>query len=290
MSDEKKEIKDDVLKNSKKAADKKPSQQTKSTNDLESLLDDFDDDPLNATGVSRKSLVIFFLIDTSGSMKGTKMGELNTVMEELIPEIRKIGEADTEVKIAVLTFSDQVMWMYSEPIAIEEFEWARLSAAGVTSMGAAFEELSVRMSRNSFLNSPSLSFAPVMFLMTDGYPSDDYKKGLEALNKNSWYKFGLKAALGIGKEANDEMLAEFTGSADTVVHAYSGGQLAQFIKIIAVTSSQIGSKSMTLSDDTTHELNPEDVAKSKQKLLGQQIQETVKSEGYKDTVPFDTGW
>ncbi|MBR3629379.1 MAG: hypothetical protein IKN55_02775, partial [Oscillospiraceae bacterium] len=40
-----------------------------------------DDDPLNATGVSRKSLVIFFLIDTSGSMKGTKMGELNTVME-----------------------------------------------------------------------------------------------------------------------------------------------------------------------------------------------------------------
>ena len=52
MSDEKKEIKDDVLKNSKKAADKKPSQQTKSTNDLESLLDDFDVDPLNATGVS----------------------------------------------------------------------------------------------------------------------------------------------------------------------------------------------------------------------------------------------
>ena len=290
MSDEKKEIRDDLLKNSKKVADAKPGQQTKSTNDLESLLDDFDDDPLNATGVSRKSLVIFFLIDTSGSMKGTKMGELNTVMEELIPEIRKIGEAHTEVKIAVLTFSDQVMWMYSEPIAIEEFKWARLSAAGVTSMGAAFEELSVRMSRNSFLNSPSLSFAPVMFLMTDGYPSDDYKKGLEALNKNSWYKFGLKAALGIGKEANDEMLAEFTGSADTVVHAYSGGQLAQFIKIIAVTSSQIGSKSMTLSDDTTHELNPEDVAKSKQKLLGQQIQETVKSEGYKDTVPFDTGW
>ena len=119
MSDEKKEIRDDLLKNSKKVADAKPGQQTKSTNDLESLLDDFDDDPLNATGVSRKSLVIFFLIDTSGSMKGTKMGELNTVMEELIPEIRKIGEADTEVKIAVLTFSDQVMWMYSEPIAIE---------------------------------------------------------------------------------------------------------------------------------------------------------------------------
>ncbi len=255
----------------------------------DSILD-FDDDPLSATSVSKKSLVIFFLIDTSGSMKGKKMGELNTVMEELIPEIRRVGEADTEVKVAVLTFSTEVRWMYSNPIPIEDFEWARLRASGVTSMGAAFKELNHRMSRNSFLNSPSLSFAPVIFLMTDGYPSDDYKEGLRELQTNSWYKFGLKAALGIGQEANDNILAEFTGSKDTVVHAYSGGQLAQMIKIIAVTSSQIGSKSMTLSDDTSHEIGEEDVFAAKQKLLGQQIQELVSTQTDGDDVPFDTGW
>ena len=254
----------------------------------DSLLD-FDDDPLSATGVSRKSLVIFFLIDTSGSMKGKKMGELNTVMEELIPEIRKVGEADTEVKLAVLTFSTDVKWMYSEPIAIEDFEWARLSAKGVTSMGAAFKELNTRMSRNSFLNSPSLSFAPVIFLMTDGYPSDDYQEGLKELSTNSWYKFGLKAALGIGNEANDDMLAEFTGNKDTVVHAYSGNQLAQMIKIVAVTASQIGSKSMTLADQNESELSDEDVYASKQKMLGQQIQELV-NQNESDDVSFDTGW
>ena len=121
------------------------------------------------------------MIDTSASMKGKKMGELNTVMEELIPEIRRVGEADTDVKIAVLTFSTDVKWMYSAPVSIEEFEWTRLNASGVTSMGAAFSEISSRMSRNGFLNSPSLSFAPVIFLMTDGYPSDDYKKGLKEL-------------------------------------------------------------------------------------------------------------
>lgn len=254
------------------------------------VLDFDDDDPLSATGVSKKSLVIFFLIDTSGSMKGKKMGELNTVMEELIPEIRRVGEADTDVKVAVLTFSTSVRWMYSTPISIEEFEWARLRADGVTSMGEAFRELSVRMSRNSFLSSPSLSFAPVIFLMTDGYPSDDYKSGLKALQGNSWYKFGLKAALGIGNEANDDMLAEFTGSKDTVVHAYTGSQLAQMIRIIAVTSSQIGSKSMTLSDETNHELSETDVYAAKQKLLGQQIQELIKEQDESDPVPFDTGW
>lgn len=254
------------------------------------LLDFDDDDPLSATSVSKKSLVIFFLIDTSRSMVGKKIGELNTVMEELIPEIRRVGEADTDVKVAVLTFGTQVRWMYTEPILIEDFEWSRLRADGVTNMGEAFRELSARMSRNSFLNSPSLSFAPVIFLMTDGYPSDDYKEALEELKQNSWYKYGLKAALGIGNEANDEMLEEFTGSKDTVVHAYSGGQLAQMIKIIAVTSAQIGSKSMTLSDDVNHELSPEEVRAAKQRLLGQQIQDSMTNLGDADAISFDTGW
>jgi uncharacterized protein YegL len=270
----------------------KTEKELQSQTDFEDDLLDFDDDdPLSATGVSKKSLVIFFLIDTSGSMRGKTIGELNTVMEELIPEIRRVGEADTDVKVAVLTFATDVSWMYAEPISIEDFEWSRLRADGVTSMGEAFKELSSRMSRNSYLNSPSLSFAPVIFLMTDGYPSDDYKAGLAALQANSWYKFGLKAALGIGSEANDDMLAEFTGSKDTVVHAYSGGQLAQMIKVVAVTASQIGSKSMTLSDERDdEELNEEDVYAAKQKLLGQQIQEFVNNQDENDTVSFDTGW
>jgi uncharacterized protein YegL len=126
--------------------------------------------------------------------------------------------------------------------------------------------------------------------MTDGYPSDDYKAGLKALEANSWYKFGLKAALGIGNEANDDMLAEFTGSKDTVVHAYSGGQLAQMIKIVAVTASQIGSKSMTLSDESNREIGDDDVYAAKQKLLGQQIHDYVNNSDEAEAVSFDTGW
>ena len=248
-----------------------------------------DDAPLNAMGVSKRSLVLFFLIDTSGSMKGTKIGELNTAMEELIPEIRRVGEADTDVKIAVLNFSSGCSWMYTQPISIEDFEWTRLTAGGITDMGAAFNELADKLSRNNFLNAPSLSFAPVIFLMTDGYPTDDYKSGIEKLRKNSWYKYALKVALGIGKEANDNMLAEFTESADTVVHAYSGGQLASLIKKVAVTSSQIGSKSMTLTD-SNGELSEEDVANRKQQELGKQIRDIANMDSVVSDEFFDAGW
>ena len=50
------------------------------------------DTPVNpfddAEEIAKKSMVLFFLIDCSGSMGGSKIGTVNSVMEELIPEIR----------------------------------------------------------------------------------------------------------------------------------------------------------------------------------------------------------
>ena len=47
---------------------------------------------------------------------------------------------------------------------------------------------------------------------------------------------------------------------------------------------------MTLSDDTSGELSFEDVSESKQKQLGEQIQEIVNSQDYPKDIPFDSGW
>ncbi len=60
-----------------------------------------------AVEVSRRTMTLFFVVDASGSMDGSKMGTLNSAIEEVIPEIRKIsGEnADAAIKIAVLEFS-----------------------------------------------------------------------------------------------------------------------------------------------------------------------------------------
>ena len=67
------------------------------------------DTPVNpfddAEEIAKKSMVLFFLIDCSGSMGGSKIGTVNSVMEELIPEIRGIGGADADIKLAVLKFS-----------------------------------------------------------------------------------------------------------------------------------------------------------------------------------------
>ena len=135
------------------------------------------DTPVNpfddAEEIAKKSMVLFFLIDCSGSMGGSKIGTVNSVMEELIPEIRGIGGADADIKLAVLKFSGGCEWMYDEPISIDEFEWKPLDAENVTDLGSALTELAAKLSRNEFMKSPSLSFAPVMILMSDGYPVEE---------------------------------------------------------------------------------------------------------------------
>ena len=60
------------------------------------------DTPVNpfddAEEIAKKSMVLFFLIDCSGSMGGSKIGTVNSVMEELIPEIKGIGGADADIQ------------------------------------------------------------------------------------------------------------------------------------------------------------------------------------------------
>ena len=68
------------------------------------------------------------------------------------------------------------------------------------------------------------------------------------------------------------MLELFTGDKESVVHTSTGDELVQIIKKIAVTSAQIGSKSMTLSAYSGSETTENDVYSAKQKQLGQQLQ------------------
>ena len=168
--------------------------------------------------------------------------------------------------------------------------WKDLNANGITDLGMAFEELTSMLSRKKFLKSPSLSYAPVIFLMTDGYPTDNYKKGLEKLKNNNWYKYGMKIALGIGDYFDESVLEEFTENKELVVKAANSSQLAKLIKTIAVTSSQIASKSMTIVSDEENELDYEDVEGNKQKEMVKIVQDTVSDDEFIETLELEDGW
>lgn len=256
-------------------------------------------DPLETMPPAKKSMVIFFLVDTSASMAGSKLESLNKVMGDVLPELIGVGEAGTDVKIAVLSFSSGCEWITPEPVLVEEYQrWENLAADGVTDLGEACQELCGKLSRKSFLSSPSLSYAPVIFLMTDGYPTDNYKKGFEMLKENRWFKYGLKIALAIGSNVDMEVLEEFTDDEELVLQAYGADMLKKLVREIAVTSSKIGSASMTLTEAEGVERSLEDVAGTKKEAMVEAVQEMKQDIlGVEDLtdladmdIEFDEGW
>jgi uncharacterized protein YegL len=181
-------------------------------------------------------------------MMGTKIGAVNTAIREVLPELQGIGGSDVDLKIACLKFSSGCEWMHPSPVPVENFQWSNLSADGVTDMGMAFKDLSEKMSKEKFLSAPSASVAPAIFLMSDGEPTDDYKKGLSALQQNNWYKYAIKVAVAIGDDANIDVLKEFTGNIEAVITVHTPEALRKMIRFVSVTSSQIGSKSQPLQN------------------------------------------
>lgn len=215
--------------------------------------------------IPRRKMTLFFVIDTSGSMVGSKIGSVNDAIENVLPMIGEISDKnpDAEINVAALEFSTGTRWLYDEPKAAKEFIWQKVEADGLTSLGEACGELSKKLSQKTgFMSSPSGSFAPAIILLSDGGPTDNFEYGLTTLQKNEWYKNAIKIAIAIGDDADKEVLKRFTGSSEAVITVHNIDALKKMIRIIAITSSQIGSKSTSATDVTKQEQVIDEVNKA----------------------------
>ncbi len=214
---------------------------------------------LDKVELPRKMCPVIFLLDTSGSMGGAPIGAVNAALESVLPELISMNDSnpDNEIKVAVLTFDFDAEWKFGgeELLLPEEVKdsWNDLDANGPTSMGAAFRALNEKLSTShGFMKRASGSVAPVLFLLSDGEPTDDYQAGLQKLKNNNWYKIAVRVAVGYG-DSNDDVLREFTMNAETVMHTDNPAELKKMIKFIAVTSSRVASQggNMSTDDDNT---------------------------------------
>ena len=210
---------------------------------------------LDLQEIPRRTMTLFFLVDKSGSMQGSKIDSVNDAIRNILPVLRDISDTnpDAEIKIATLAFASDCQWMYGEPQSLSDFRWLDIRADGWTAMGEACLELNAKLSKHGFMKSPSASYAPVVILLSDGAPTDDFHNGMVALSQNNWFKNAIRIAIAIGNDANYDVLREFTGNPEAIYEAYNTDALKSIIRIAAVTSSQIGSQSSNTGEATKQE-------------------------------------
>lgn len=211
------------------------------------------------TPAPRKVMTLFYVIDTSESMSGTRIGTLNAAMEESIPLLKEVEAAndDAEIRVAILQFSSGCYWITgaAKTVSLDDLVWNDLQAGGITDFGAALLELDKKLSRNEFLASQTGAYAPVIILISDGGPTDNWEKGLAQIKKNNWFKHAIKIAIDIESGADKNVLEAFTGNIEAVLNAKDSAILKKMIHKVSVRASEFQSHSKQSSDELS---TPED--------------------------------
>ena len=93
-------------------------------------------------------------------------------------------------------------------------------------------------------------------------------QGFKKLKDNNWFKAAIKIAIAIGDDADKDVLKDFTGSSEAVITVHNIEALKQIIRVVAVTSSQIGSKSSTAGETTKQDQVIKDVQDATKNIDG----------------------
>ena len=140
------------------------------------------------------------LLDTSGSMEGNSIEELNQGLQAFRDEIFNDSLAMKRVEIAIITFGP--VSVLHDFTTADMFRPRTLQAAGDTPLGSAVTRgLELLQNRKRILRDNGIKlFRPWIFLITDGEPTDNWthlpniiRSGEE--NKSfSFFSLGVKDA------------------------------------------------------------------------------------------------
>ena len=106
---------------------------------------------------------------------------------------------NAQVLVRAVKFSNGAQWHISQPTPVADFAWNDLPAEGETDMGKALSLVAEQ------LKMPPMSeraLPPVLVLISDGQPTDDFDKGLKDLLDQPWGKKAVRIAISIGQDAD----------------------------------------------------------------------------------------
>lgn len=181
--------------------------------------------------IARKTVEVFYLIDLPDCMVEGEIAFLNEKMRNHIFEMKRIAEeyVDAFIKFAVMNVSNGAVWITPSPVNFDAFEWIDLNSRGVSCLGEAFKLLNSKLSKDEFLQDKIGNLPPLIILMSNGKPNDDFESGLVKLKENRWFRHAIKAAIAIGDEADKDVLAEFTGTIETVIEVKYINMIKKFV-------------------------------------------------------------
>lgn len=193
-----------------------------------------------------RRLPVYLLLDTSGSMRGEPILAVNVGLQALVASLRQDPSSLETVHICIMTFDAQVRVVV--PLTpLDQLQLPEIVApdSGPTFLGAALETLGAHVDRDVRRNTASEKgdWAPLLFVMTDGSPTDIqvFEEQIPLIKRRA---FGNIIGCAAGPKAKHRFLAMLT---DTVysLDTLDSASFTSFFKWVSEAVSS-GSRSQGL--------------------------------------------
>ena len=202
---------------------------------------------INFGASAARRLPVYLLLDTSGSMAGAPIQAVSQGVGLLYNELMGTPQAVETAWVSVITFHSQAQQVV--PLTeLTKFTPPPLNAYGATQMGEALDLLNQALDREVVGNQGEQKgdYKPLVFLLTDGEPTDDWQSALQRLKVRKQQKPANLIVLGCGSGANMSVLSQI-GDITLKMADTNPDQIAQFfkwvsasIKVASVSAAQGG--------------------------------------------------
>lgn len=199
-----------------------------------------------------RRLPVYLLLDCSGSMYGEPIEAVKNGVQVLVSTLQQDPYALETAYLSIITF-DSSARQVSPLTELSAFQQPNIQASGCTALGEALSLLARKAEQEvtKTTSEQKGDWKPLVFIMTDGEPTDDLNKGLAEFNKRKW---GMVVACAAGAGANTNTLKRITECVVSLDTADSATIKAFFKWVSASVSSgsmkveETGAEATTLSE------------------------------------------
>jgi len=185
-------------------------------------------------------------------MYGEPIEAVKNGVQVLVSTLRQDPYALETAYLSIITFDSNAKQV-SPLTELSAFQQPNIQASGCTALGEALALLAQRADQEVVKTTAEQKgdWKPLVFIMTDGEPTDDLNKGLAEFKKRKW---GMVVACAAGAGANTDTLKKITECVVSLDTADSATIKAFFKWVSASVSSgsmkveETGAEATTLSE------------------------------------------